>query len=159
MTRLGFLSRFYLSFMTSPSVRAFTWAFGLSAIKFFGVSFFRRGSARVPNFASSDYCPDFFVSNYFFLPEKTDFLRIPDNKKTCPRIFRICWNRQRNLPTVFSRQPYRGAGGKTAYACRAIPFQKRASEVLPCSKPISFNRSVKNRSLTACSLFSSHQSE
>ena len=38
------------------------------------------------------------------------------------------------------------------------PDQNRASEVLVCSNPISFNRMEKNLSLTACSLFSSHQS-
>ena len=40
----------------------------------------------------------------------------------------------------------------------SIPCQYRPSLLRFCSSPISFNRSPKNRSLTTCSLWSSHQS-
>jgi len=42
--------------------------------------------------------------------------------------------------------------------CSPIPTQNLSAEFLDCSNPISFNRRVKNLSLTACSLFSTHQS-
>ena len=68
-----------------------------------------------------------------------------------------------NLPGIHAGQGSRGEThpqgvDEKTYTRSPTPDQNRASAVLPCSNPISFNRMERKRSLTACSLFSSHQS-
>ena len=99
----------------------------------------------------------FLLSKQFFRKKNT----ITEHKKAYSRIPGIT---ETGLIMPLLTTPIGAHGGEPPprerknYTSNASPDQYRASEVRPCSNPISFRCRLKNRSLTPCSLFSSHQS-
>jgi hypothetical protein len=116
------------------------------------VGIFFRGERAPLVFAIFDNA-EYFLCQLTFFVKNTTYTK---HKKSLP-LHTSDMQKQacKSIQLFFLASPTGAHGG---YTRSPTPDQNLASAVLHCSKPISFSRMERNRSLTACSLFSSHQS-